>query len=260
MVWHEWGMGEPLVLLHGGSGSWTHWIKNIPMLGKYFRVICADTPGLGNSDMPPGIFSSNDYPGSMKMLADIFASGLDQVIGEEARYHLVGFSMGAIAGGYLAANEKNRIMTFTMVGASSFGLSWEGLPGHLQIMTSEMSDVERLKVQQSNLRVIMTFHEADDFSAYLQLKNVERARIRSHTLPYTDTLMRIMPKITVPLGGIWGEKDVFAGSNFNKLEDILHRGDPSASFQVIEDAGHWVMYEQAEAFNAALLYAIESRL
>ena len=260
MVWYEWGMGEPLVLLHGGSGSWTHWIQNIPMLEKHFRVICADTPGLGNSDMPPGIFSSNDYPASMRMLADIFAIGIDQVIGEGMRFHLVGFSMGAIAGGYLAATEKNRIMTFTMVGASSFGLSWEGLQGRLQIMTSGMSDAERQKIQQSNLRVIMTFHEADDFSAYLQLKNVERARIRSHTLPYTDTLMRILPKITVPLGGIWGGKDVFAESNLNKFEDILRRVDPSASFQVIADAGHWVMYEQAEAFNAALLYAIGSRL
>ena len=260
MVWYEWGMGEPLVLLHGGSGSWTHWIQNIPMLEKHFRVICADTPGLGNSDMPPGIFSSNDYPASMRMLADIFAIGIDQVIGEGMRFHLVGFSMGAIAGGYLAANEKNRIMTFTMVGASSFGLSWEGLQGRLQIMTSGMSDAERQKIQQSNLRVIMTFHEADDFSAYLQLKNVERARIRSHTLPYTDTLMRILPKITVPLGGIWGGKDVFAESNLNKFEDILRRVDPSASFQVIADAGHWVMYEQPEAFNAALLYAIGSRL
>ena len=260
MVWHEWGMGEPLVLLHGGSGSWTHWFQNISTLKKHFRVICADTPGLGKSDMPPSNFSSKDYPASMKMLADVFTIGIDQIIGEGVRFHLAGFSMGAIAGGYLAVNENNRIMTFTMVGASSFGLSWEGLKGRLKMMTSGMSDTERRKIQQSNLRVIMTFHEADDFSAYLQLKNVERARIRSHTLPYTDTLMKILPKITAPLGGIWGGKDVFAGSNLNKLESILRRVDPFASFQVIEDAGHWVMYEQAEAFNAALLYAIESRL
>src|SRR3990172_888777 len=30
MVWRVWGSGEPLVLFHGGSGSWTHWIRNIP--------------------------------------------------------------------------------------------------------------------------------------------------------------------------------------------------------------------------------------
>ena len=36
MVWHRWGeeLGQaardqpPVVLLHGGSGSWTHWVRN----------------------------------------------------------------------------------------------------------------------------------------------------------------------------------------------------------------------------------------
>ncbi|MEG2631610.1 MAG: alpha/beta hydrolase, partial [Comamonas sp.] len=35
MVWHVWGEGAgglPLVLLHGGSGSWTHWVRNIEAL------------------------------------------------------------------------------------------------------------------------------------------------------------------------------------------------------------------------------------
>jgi hypothetical protein len=31
-VWHSWGDGEPLVLLHGGSGSWTHWLRNVQAL------------------------------------------------------------------------------------------------------------------------------------------------------------------------------------------------------------------------------------
>ena len=32
MVWHEWGSGDPLVLLHGGSGAWNHWLQNIEVL------------------------------------------------------------------------------------------------------------------------------------------------------------------------------------------------------------------------------------
>jgi pimeloyl-ACP methyl ester carboxylesterase len=34
MVWRVWGAGEPLVLTHGGSGSWTHWIRTIPALAQ----------------------------------------------------------------------------------------------------------------------------------------------------------------------------------------------------------------------------------
>jgi hypothetical protein len=29
MVWHVWGDGPPLVLFHGGYGSWTHWIRKV---------------------------------------------------------------------------------------------------------------------------------------------------------------------------------------------------------------------------------------
>ena len=109
LIWHEWGAGEPLVLLHGGSGSWTHWIRNISKLENHFRLICADTPGLGESDMPPGIFSANDFPNGMRMLAELFALGIDLIIGAGVRFHLVGFSMGAIAGGYLISQWPGRL-------------------------------------------------------------------------------------------------------------------------------------------------------
>src|SRR5579872_798715 len=38
MVWRCWGEGTPLVLLHGGYGSWTHWIRNIDGLAARHRV------------------------------------------------------------------------------------------------------------------------------------------------------------------------------------------------------------------------------
>jgi len=70
MVWHEWGEGPTVVLLHGGYGSWTHWIRNIDALAAEHRVIAADLPGLGDSAMPPEPFT----PWS---LAGILADGLD---------------------------------------------------------------------------------------------------------------------------------------------------------------------------------------
>src|SRR3546814_2920540 len=52
MVWRLWGDGPPLVLLHGGHGSWTHWLRNIPVLAEHFTTIVPDLPGYGDSDLP----------------------------------------------------------------------------------------------------------------------------------------------------------------------------------------------------------------
>ena len=55
MVWHMWGERQagalPLVMLHGGSGSWTHWIRNIDALvAAGYQIWLPDLPGLA---IPP---------------------------------------------------------------------------------------------------------------------------------------------------------------------------------------------------------------
>ena len=61
-VWHAWNTsaGRPLVLLHGGSGSWTHWLRNIQGLSKDRAVYALDLPGFGDSDLPPETRDADD--------------------------------------------------------------------------------------------------------------------------------------------------------------------------------------------------------
>ena len=74
MVWRAWGAGPPLVLLHGASGSWTHWIRNVPELSRHYELWAADIPGLGDSAMPPcawrerPVTSAPGRPNSCSML------------------------------------------------------------------------------------------------------------------------------------------------------------------------------------------------
>ena len=53
MIWHRWTSDQstrpPIILLHGGFGSWTHWALAITELQKSATVIAADLPGLGDS-------------------------------------------------------------------------------------------------------------------------------------------------------------------------------------------------------------------
>jgi 2-hydroxy-6-oxonona-2,4-dienedioate hydrolase len=254
MVWHQWGSDHavPLVLLHGGFGSWTHWIRNVEQLSENYRVLCADTPGLGDSDMPPEPLQGKDYSAFMTGLAKAVDAGIRTIIGE-APFHLCGFSMGSIYGTYLAAGAGARAKSLTLVGAAAFGLEWSSAIEKLETMKPGMDVATKLALQRRNLKRIMTWQEADELGGHLQLANIERARVSSRGVAYTDTLTRALARVKAPLRGIWGRHDVYAIGNFAGIEAILRAHDPDARFTLVDDAGHWVMYEAPDAFNAALV-------
>src|SRR5262249_57872706 len=95
MVWRAWGEGRPLLLLHGASGSWTHWIRNILPLAERFRVLAPDMPGFGDSDSLP-------EPHTAERLADGGVAGLDQVLPTPAQLDVAGFSFRCILGRLLS--------------------------------------------------------------------------------------------------------------------------------------------------------------
>jgi pimeloyl-ACP methyl ester carboxylesterase len=110
MVWRSWGEGPALVLLHGGAGSWMHWVYTVPAFSRTHRVLVPDLPGLGESADPPA-------PADMAAIAAIVGAGIDALIGPQASYDLVGFSFGASAGGHLALLHKERVRSLTLLGA-----------------------------------------------------------------------------------------------------------------------------------------------
>src|SRR5260370_1085220 len=89
MAWRAWGAGPPLVLLHGASGSWTHWIRNVLPLAGHHRVLAADMPGYGESDAPPD-------PHTADGLAGPVAAGIDRLVPPPALLHLAPLSLRPI--------------------------------------------------------------------------------------------------------------------------------------------------------------------
>ena len=247
MVWRAWGAGPPLVLLHGGYGSWTHWLKNIPALAARYRVLAPDLPGLGDSAMPPD-------PVTPESLAAIIDRGLGVVLPPGERFHLVGFSFGAMLGSFVAAQRGDALRSMTLVGSASMGLRRAPMR-EMQPPRRHMSAVDIARLQRANLGILMFADPAriDDLAVRLQVENVARARLKSRRFAPLDLLGPVLPPITVPLGGIWGERDVTAYPWVEDRRDLLRRVQPSAFFAVIPGAGHWVMYEAADAFTRVLL-------
>ncbi|MEM7405372.1 MAG: alpha/beta hydrolase [Pseudomonadota bacterium] len=258
MAWREWGAGPTVAVLHGGSGSWRHWIANIPTWQQHFRLLVADLPGLGDSDMPPKHFDHDDLLSSVRDLADIVIAGIRALA--DGPVHVVGFSAGSITGAQMTAAYPDEVLSLHLAGASGLGIPWGGLAGRLRGMRDDMTREERLGAQGHNLGLIMLSQPAaaDSIEAELQLDNAERARLRTHPLADSNVLGESLPRIQCPVHSIWGELDPYAQPELDKRVALFRQHFPRADLQTLSGAGHWVMYERADVYTDAVLRQLQN--
>lgn len=254
LVWQAWGDADseepPLILLHGGFGSWTHWFANLPGLSAKRRVLTLDLPGLGASGNMP-------KPHTTEHFAAILLTGIDQVLGSDGPFDLAGFSFGAMIGGHVAALAGSRCRRFVMIGAAGFG----DLHVQVPLLPPPGPDTpadEADAVQRQNLgRLMLAAPEAiDDMAVYLHSDNLARHRFRSRKLAGSGDLQRVLPDISAHMIGIWGSEDATAGGReaIEQRRRLLQACQPEAEFHVLAGVGHWAMYEAPSAINDILLW------
>ena len=61
----------------------------------------------------------------------------------------------------------------------------------------------------------------------------------------------------MPVRAIWGRRISTAWPSVEARYDVLREGHPELVTAPSPDAGHWVMYEQPAAYNAALIEMLE---
>jgi pimeloyl-ACP methyl ester carboxylesterase len=245
-VWHVWNeaAGDPLVLLHGGSGSWNHWVRNVLPLSEARAVWTLDTPGLGDSELPLGAEDADD-------LSEPLAQGLVTLFKNEP-VDLVGFSFGGLMSGFLAAQQPLLIKRMVLVGVPGLGLS-NNIP-NMRGFRAGMTSEERMAIHRNNLLAIMV-HDENNISADLlamQEHNVLRDRLRRRRIARSDVLLSLQKQWTCEVHGIWGEKDALYEGALHLLPELLSECQ-LMNFDIIEGAGHWVQFEAADAFNQTLL-------
>src|SRR5439155_11242532 len=88
------GSGDPVVLVHGTTGSRLHWLLQAPALAARFRVVLPEYAGSGETPDPGRPLEVDDLVDQVAAVTDHL--GLD-------RYHLGGWSLGAVVAAAVAA-------------------------------------------------------------------------------------------------------------------------------------------------------------
>lgn len=251
-VWRRWGKGAPVVLLHGGAGSWTHWLRTIPALEGEFTLLIPDIPGYGESDALPA-------PVPFARMGAALVHGIEQLARGSDKICVVGFSMGSSYAMHVARSIPQRVRRLVIVGA---GLVDDPprrpKPLDLRKWNKAATRVARRDALRHNLQVMMIENPAniDALAFELYAADVVRARLRPgdvHDRPASlaDQLALLLPHIQVD--GISGRDDQLFRHILPRQAESLARLRPGAKFHFVEDCGHWVMYEGAPAFNQTLL-------
>ena len=249
MAWRRWGTsGPPLVLLHGGSGSWTHWLRNIDALAQRYTVYAADLPGCGDSALPPG---ARDADSIYQHVAD----GIAQLAGG-VPVQLVAFSFGTLVAGFIAAERPALVKHLHLTGCAGLGLARPQL--NLQSLAGVPPEGHEAIVR-ANMESLMVLHPQtlDETALSLHYANLARDRLRRRRISRTAVMTQLQKRWQCPVHAVWGSGDILIAHDRPRLREVLS-GCDLRGLDLVDDAGHWVQYERAKAFEEVLLRNLEA--
>lgn len=244
--WRVFGAGQPLVLLHGGHGSWLHWARNIVPLASSHRLLVPDLPGYGDSACLEA--TSDDVNGLQSIVDAVQATVLQLVEGQS--FGVAGFSFGGMVAATLA-RECASVRRLCLLGPAAHGMP--------RRQTQPLLDWRKAPDAQSaasafrqNLASFM-LHEldaADTLAPSIHERSCRAARFRSKTISRRGGLVQVVSGLQCPVLAVWGEHDVTAHPA--DVAEALRAGRPDREWCLLPGAGHWVQYERPQIVNALL--------
>jgi pimeloyl-ACP methyl ester carboxylesterase len=225
------GAGQPVVLLHGLSGSWRWWERNIDALAEQYRVYALD---LGRRER----WLRGRERVRPAEAAEVLAGWMAHVGLERA--HIVGHSLGGHMAIRLAASHPDIVDRLVLVDAAGllYGASLVGLTARAFGPAPERTIEFRR----------MVFADAVRTNPLVVLQTA-RDMVR-------DDVAVLLGQVAAPTLIIWGGRDhVVPVANAYALRD----GIPGARLFIIPHAGHNPMYHHAGTFNRVVAAFLAGR-
>jgi len=227
VIYETVGEGEPVILVHGLSGSTRWWRRNLPELSTHYQLYLIDLPGFGAMRRHSKHFRLEQ--------AAVWLDAWLQALGLET-FYLVGHSMGGYVCMSLAVMHPEKVKRLVLV--SSIGIPFE--PSVVRMLPHLFRGIWR--TTPVFWPVVLT----DGLRAGIPMVwNAASQIVALDALP-------VLTALNSPTLLIWGERDDLVPLS---LARRLHTqlAHTQARLLVIKEANHVCMFEQPRQFNAALL-------
>ncbi len=250
--------GQPLVFVHGLSGSWPNWLEQLAVFAEEHRVIALDLPGFGHSPMPPETISMAAYARMLDRL-------LDQLGIDAAAF--VGNSMGGFIGAELAISFPQRVERLVLVSAAGISThqprgAVRGMPALRRLervlmaagaWAASKSDTvaRRERLRDVALGVVVRHPgRLDPALAAEQVRGAGKPGFMQGLEAVIEYDVRDrLGEIACPTLIVWGERDRLISV---RDADVFAELIPDSRRVIFKDTGHMAMLEHPERFNPLL--------
>jgi len=224
------GQGEPLVLLHGYTGSSGDWEVFLPDLAQEYRLIIPDLRGHGRSTNPLATFTFR------QAALDVFAL-LDHLGIEQ--FKAIGFSGGGNTLLHIATQQPGRVAAMALASAASY------YPEQARtIMRTYIAD----KLTDDEWRIQRQRHQHGDEQIRALFRQGQAFADEYHDMNFMPPYLATITARTLIVSG---DRDPLVPVS---IAVELSKGIPRSYLCIVPNGGHLpVFYDQREPFIKTVL-------
>ncbi len=252
----------PLLFIHGYGAMIEHWDLNIPEFAHKHKIYAMDLIGFGKSEKPNVRYCLELFAAQIETF--MFLKKLDKVI-------IVGHSMGAASGVYLAHHKPEKVEALILVNPSGlFGDMMDGMTNVFFGLVASPIIGEMLLAAFSNpiavgQSLMPTYFNqskvdeklANQFTLPLQDKGSQWSYLSPSKRPLDFRLDHITKPCNYkgPVFLVWGAEDTALPPQ--KIIPEFQQLLPQAGAFIISKASHCVHHDAHEEFNNRLEKILE---
>jgi len=234
LYYESYGVGEPLLFIHGGLGSIRDFRNNIAELSQHFKVITVDSRGYGRSNNPKNTLSYEQMAVDMSE----FLAVLDI-----EKTHVFGFSDGGVIGLYMAAKFPNKVLKVATSGANYLV---KGL-NSTEFAQSKMSKEQVAKStfwHKFRARYQALNDTPETFDDHIQ--KIRKMWLSDPYIPKEE-----FTKISAPVFLIYGDRDSIRLEHGLEMFRLLN--PQTTRLAILPNANHFVYSNQSDLVNPLLI-------